>query len=557
MIATFKQVNSAIELSEEISPEVLKHAKTLFAEQQYDIHRQADRLFGLLLIFQYILGIILALTVTPKSWIGETSSTHLHVWIAIIFEAIVISLPLYLIFTKPAQPVTRHTVAVAQVLTSAVLIHLTGGRIETHFHIFGSLAFLAFYQDWRVLLTATMVVAADHFFRGIYWPLSIYGVTSESEWRWVEHAAWVVFEDVFLLYSCRKNIQKMWQIAYKQAELGDLTQKLGVEVEQRKQSEDRLQKAQRELKGELTDQTIELAQMIMTLEKELAERKRLESQLVQSQKMESLGQLAAGVAHEINNPIGFVMSNLRTLGNYVNVFKELFSGYQQVAHKLQSQPQDVSEEISKMDAFIQKEDIPFIITDIDALLDESQEGTQRVQEIVKNLKSFARLDESVYKQSSLHDCLEATMKIASNELKYKCNVIKNFGDIPNIYCNPGQLNQVFLNLLVNAAQAIDEQGDITVETLANENEITVRITDTGSGIPKDKLDKIFDPFYTTKPVGKGTGLGLAISYGIIQSHGGTIDVDSEPGQGTCFTIRLPITSEKSHPRMLEDKVPSS
>jgi two-component system NtrC family sensor kinase len=164
----------------------------------------------------------------------------------------------------------------------------------------------------------------------------------------------------------------------------------------------------------------------------------------------------------------------------------------------------------------------------------------RIRDIVQNLKSFARVDESEIKEADLNECLESTIKMAWNELKYKCTVHRKFSDIPPLRCNPGQLNQVFINLLVNAAHAIPEKGDVTVETLSDDKGITVRIADTGAGIPADKLSKIFEPFFTTKKQGVGTGLGLSISYGIVEKHGGTLQVDSEVGRGTVFTIFLPF-----------------
>jgi len=292
----------------------------------------------------------------------------------------------------------------------------------------------------------------------------------------------------------------------------------------------------------IATKTRSLEELNIRLEKALEERKRLETQLIQAQKMESIGQLAAGVAHEINNPVGFVMSNLGTLATYTQIFNQLFTAYQQLTENLRKQPHspDISKKLSDIETLIQEEDLPFILNDVKSLLQESKDGTFRVQEIVKNLKSFARLDESSYKEANIHDGLESTLKVIWNELKDKCTVIKSYGDIPNIYCNPGQLNQVFMNLLINAAQAIQEKGEITITTVSTQKSIIITMSDNGSGISPETLDKIFDPFFTTKPVGKGTGLGLAISHGIIHEHHGSIEVESTVGKGTCFTIQLPL-----------------
>lgn len=263
--------------------------------------------------------------------------------------------------------------------------------------------------------------------------------------------------------------------------------------------------------------------------------------LLQSEKLASIGQLAAGVAHEINNPVGFVSSNLRTLQEYTLTFKEVLSLYAKLGEAIRASDRakqlDLigrAEELSKL------EDLPYIINDVDKLLGESKEGTDRIRDIVRNLKSFARADEEEIEEADINEGIEATLKIVWNELKYKCEVHKNLRHIPKIRCYPGQLNQVFMNLLVNAAQAIPEHGDISIETGVAEGEVTVRVSDTGIGISPENMSKVFDPFFTTKGVGKGTGLGLSISHGIIQKHHGRIDVESEPGRGTTFMVRLPI-----------------
>ena len=194
-------------------------ADTLFAAYQREIHRHTDRLFAGLMAFQWVLGIVFALWVSPLTWEGDVSRTHLHVWAAFIVGGVISLFPALLGWLRPGEPSTRYTIAVAQMLMGALLIHLTGGRIETHFHVFGSLAFLAFYRDWRVLIPATVVVALDHMLRGIFWPQSVYGVVVASEWRWLEHAAWVIFEDLFLVVACVRSVAEMRQTAERTATL--------------------------------------------------------------------------------------------------------------------------------------------------------------------------------------------------------------------------------------------------------------------------------------------------------------------------------------------------
>jgi two-component system sensor histidine kinase/response regulator len=194
-------------------------AEFLFNESRNANYRRIDRLFAGLMCFQWLAGVAAAFVISPFAWSGAVTHVHIHVWAAIFLGGVITIFPVSLAILRPGEALTRHTIAVAQMLMSALLIHLSGGRIETHFHVFGSLAFLAFYRDWRVFIPATIVVAGDHFLRGIYWPQSVFGVLAPSQWRWVEHAAWVVFENIFLIQSCLQSTKEMRDSAGKQAEL--------------------------------------------------------------------------------------------------------------------------------------------------------------------------------------------------------------------------------------------------------------------------------------------------------------------------------------------------
>ena len=265
------------------------------------------------------------------------------------------------------------------------------------------------------------------------------------------------------------------------------------------------------------------------------ELKATHSQLLQQEKMASIGQLAAGVAHEINNPMGFISSNLGTMGKYLErlaAFLELQSaGVEECASE------KLREEIAQAR---RKFKVDYILDDARALLAESKDGAERVRTIVQNLKSFSHVDEAQSSYVDLNDCLETTITIAWNELKYKTTLKRDYGELPPVKCLPQQLNQVFLNLLVNAAHAIDTQGEISITTRAAGERVTVAIHDTGCGIPPEIQNRIFEPFFTTKEVGKGTGLGLSISYDIIKKHGGSIEVESPQGCGTTFILTLPV-----------------
>ncbi|MEL6820647.1 MAG: ATP-binding protein, partial [Calditrichota bacterium] len=198
----------------------------------------------------------------------------------------------------------------------------------------------------------------------------------------------------------------------------------------------------------------------------------------------------------------------------------------------------------KLDELDKKYDLKYIRGDIDELIDESLEGSQRVKDLVLNLRNFSRLDEAEFKSVNLHEGLDSSLKLLNNEFKNRIEVIREYGEIPPVYCNPGQINQVFMNLLINAGQAISGKGAIRVRTRSENNTVFIEVNDTGKGIPADIRDKIFDPFFTTKDVGEGTGLGLSISYNIIKEHGGKIRVESKPGEGTEFIIALPIEAQR-------------
>lgn len=267
--------------------------------------------------------------------------------------------------------------------------------------------------------------------------------------------------------------------------------------------------------------------------------KAMQAQIIQQEKMASIGQLAAGVAHEINNPMGFITSNLTSLGKYAEKLDIYIAAMQKFLYECTNH-----EAMDELDKLRQKLKVDYIISDLNELINESLDGARRVQRIVQDLKSFSRLDQPEDAQTNLNEALETTINIAWNEMKYIATLERQFGDIPKIVCNPQQLNQVFLNLLVNAAQAMEQQGVITVKTWVEPDWVCVSVSDTGKGMPESVRKRIFEPFYTTKPAGKGTGLGLSISADIIRKHHGEITVESEEGKGTTFTVRLPAKANK-------------
>ena len=261
-----------------------------------------------------------------------------------------------------------------------------------------------------------------------------------------------------------------------------------------------------------------------------------QEQLLQSEKMASIGQLAAGVAHEINNPIGYVHSNLGTLQEYLGALFALIECQEGVL-----QSADPAAHREEVRAKRERLDIDFILGDLPKLLEESREGIERVTKIVQDLKdfSYAGRDETM-RPADLHKGLESTLNIVWNDLKYKVRLEKHYGELPLVECHQSEINQVLMNLLINAGQAIENRGSITIATGAENGEAWISIADTGCGIAPEALQRIFEPFYTTKPIGRGTGLGLAITYSIIAKHHGRIEVSSEPGAGSAFRVVLPV-----------------
>ncbi|MBU0483050.1 MAG: peptidylprolyl isomerase [Proteobacteria bacterium] len=265
-----------------------------------------------------------------------------------------------------------------------------------------------------------------------------------------------------------------------------------------------------------------------------------QAQVIQQEKLASIGNLAAGVAHEINNPMGFIASNLSTLGKYALKLTEFIEAQSSVltSHQDREKIEDIQEKRKNLK-------IDYLLNDIPDLIAESLDGADRVKIIVQNLKSFARTDDQKPMLADLNACLESTLNIIWNELKYKCTVKKDYGDLPLVRCFPQQLNQVFMNLLLNAAQAIETQGEIIIQTFSDRSFVHVTITDTGCGIPTENLDKIFEPFFTTKKIGMGTGLGMSIAYDLIKKHNGKIAIQSEIGKGTTFTVSIPVQDESN------------
>jgi PAS domain S-box-containing protein len=617
------KVNSLVPNITEASPDICARSEELFKEQQQSIVKHTDQIFVRLMFCQWIFGVVAAIWISPRTWAGTESQIHLHVWAAVLLGGAVTSLPVLMGLFRPGKVLTRHLIAVGQMLMSALLIHLTGGRIETHFHVFGSLAILAFYRDWKVLISASAVVYVDHLARGAFWPQSVYGVASAPIWRSLEHAGWVVFEVTFLLISIRKSLSEMRLVAERQAKLealkagieqtvADRTADLRRENNERRLAEEQLRRSQGQLaqaqqvarlgswEWSLTGNQVtwseetkrlygrdpgetglpmekclerihpeDLARVQKTMADSLktgepficvhrvvlpdgtarilqgrgeilndAEGKpvkmfgivqditdakraeealqRSEEQLRQSQKMEAVGRLAGGVAHDFNNLLTVI------------------SGYCSLSLQIMRETDPLKKHI-----------------------EEIQKAADRAGSLTGQLLAFSRkqvLQPRVLQLGQVVRGMEKMLRrLIGEDIEFSTQIDNTVGYVK---VDPGQIEQVILNLAVNARDAmprggklsinisnvtLDQKSDYRNRTLETGDYVMVSISDSGMGMSEDVKKHLFEPFFTTKGLGKGTGLGLATCYGIVTQSGGDIRVYSEMNSGTTFKIYLPRT----------------
>jgi signal transduction histidine kinase/CheY-like chemotaxis protein len=471
-----------------------RQADDLVDQQLQTTARRTDRIVAKVMALQWLLAIAVAFCYSPRLWEGTESSAHPHVFAAVFLGGGLALFPGYMSFVHAGSAVTRHVNAVAQMLWSALLIHLMGGRIETHFHVCASLAMLASYRRWSVLLTSTLVLALDHIFRGMWSPQSLFGTSTPAVWPALEHTAWVCCEDVFLLLFVRRSLFVMRQLAIRQVR---------AQTEHRR-AEKKVLLQNRRLRDEIAER-----------KQVEADLKRRDEQFRQAQKLESIGQLAGGIAHEFNNL-------LQAIRGYTRFGMDgLLPSHQRY--------QDLAQVIK---------------------------ATDRAIKLTRQLLGFSRRQVLRRTICDPHEVVTELVRLLRPLIGEQIEVDVCLDERANsVYADPDLLQQMLLNLCINARDAMPNGGRLTLATRRVEfgteqvtdaipwakpgSYVLFSVVDGGLGMPPEVQAKIFEPFFTTKEVGRGTGLGLAMVYGVVQQHEGLITVESQVGLGTTFKIYLP------------------
>jgi two-component system sensor histidine kinase/response regulator len=453
-------------------------AQSLFSIHQQAIHRRTDRLFILVMLLQYFFGIATALFISPRTWAGSISSVHIHVWAAVLLGGLIISLPTALAIWEPGHPVTRHVIAAAQMLYSGLLIHLMGGRIESHFHIFGALAILGFYRDWRVLLTASLVTAIDHFCRGLFWPQSIYGLLSPESWRWAEHVGWVLFEDFFIMVACQQSLQEMREIGERRAHVEQIAKDRALAIKELEQTREELKEAIR-----AKDTFISIC------------------------------------GHELKTPLTSL--SLQT----------------QLTQRTMRQGKDVTPER------------------LSRVMEQTENQVKRLLRLVQDMLDHSRLQvgrlevyyESVELRRLILDVVERCQPQAETA---GTSITANMGAPIYGRWDQFRIEQVVTNLITNAIK-YGGGSAVQIEVSEEEGFAKIAVQDHGLGIPEEHQSRVFEQFERVGDSSHitGLGLGLFITRGIVERHGGRIELTSELKKGSTFTVYLPLAEIKTAPNL--------
>jgi two-component system sensor histidine kinase/response regulator len=560
------------------SSSIAPRANQLFLAHHLAVCQKTDRMFAGLLLFQWLVGIAVAIWISPLTWSGRASGVHPHVWAALGLGSLITFFPVALALLRPGRTSTRHVVAAGQMLWSALLIHLTGGRIETHFHVFGSLAFLAFYRDWRVLLTGTVVVAADHILRGVYWPESVYGVTVNSDWRWLEHASWVLFEDILLCMACRIGIKEAQEISSRRAE----TELLSARRYEALKDFEALVNSVEGVVWESEAGTMRFTFLSHQAEAMLGypvsrwmespdfwksiihpdDRARVEEEFARKPlhapffEEEYRLQGCAGQVIVVRNAVTVisapgrptllrgVMTDITERKRLETMKSDFISN---VSHELRTPLTSIRGSLGLVASGVMGPLPPAT----QGMIDVACKNTERLVRLVNDILDIQKI-ESGKMQMTLRstEIMPLVVQVIESHRGYaqSCGVdVVVAAALPGIFVelDPDRLTQVIANLLSNACKFSPKGESVTVAVTGAERRVRISVSDRGPGIPEAFRSHVFQKFAQAETAdtrlvqGKGTGLGLSISKAIMDALGGTIGFDSEAGRGSTFHVELP------------------
>lgn len=519
----------------DFQPSTSARTEELFREHQHELHRQTDHLFAALMGLQWISGIVMALAIAPRTWIGASQAVHLHVWAAVVLGGLISSVPVVLAILRPGHTSTRHVMALAQGAWSGLLIHLSGGRIETHFHIFGSLAFLAFYRDWRVLLNFSVVAALDHFVRGVWWPLSVYGVAIESPYRWIEHGAWVIFEDIFLIISCSRGHRETHAVCERQAILEETNRAIERRVEER---------------------TCELETARYHLEKEFEqhretqqEREQLYRELVTASRIAGMAEIATGVLHNVGN----VLNSVNVSANLVmqRLQNSRMTNVARVSQVIARHEHNLAQFVTESE---QGRKFPQLLEklshSLEAERDEQLQELSSLQANISHINAIVTAQQTYARGGGttesieLTDLMEDALNVNEASLhRGEISIVRQFHSVPTIISDRHKLLQILVNLISNAKHALCESDQevptLTLSVMGDNDSVRLQVSDNGVGIPPELMTRMFTHGFTTRESGHGFGLhSCALA---AQELGGSLSAHSEGrGLGAVFTLQIPV-----------------
>jgi signal transduction histidine kinase len=511
-----------------------QRAEELRGQYQRALWAQTDRMFAGLLVIQWAAAVATAVWLSPWAWRGLDRHVNPHVWAAVFLGGLIAALPVSLAIWRPGEMTTRMVIAVAQMLHSALLIHLSGGRIETHFHVFGSLAFLSFYRDWRVLVPATIVVAADHAWRGIFLPESVFGVVGASHWRWTEHAGWVVFEDVILVWSCLRGARELAAQAARQAELESSNKRVEAEV----------------------------ARQTQRLEV-------LNQELVSTARRAGMADIATGVLHNVGNVLNSVNVAASVIGKTIR--QSELASLLKATELLKANESNLSTYLSSDERG--RHLPPFLIevgeclskehTEVIAELATMETGLDHIKEIVSAQQQHAK--HGVFRQKvTPSELFEQAIAMDQSSGSYEgIQIVREFAAVPAVALDKHKVLQILINLLSNArksvlsSEAADKQIGVRIETVpasgqtpGSMSKVRFFVTDNGVGIAPEHVTRIFNHGFTTRG-DDGHGFGLHSAANAAREMGGDLSAQSDgPGRGAVFTVELPLEALTSAEKLI-------